>query len=380
MPVRLQCPACSAPLTLPDTHATTASCPYCGAAVLLTERHGKVEAVEVGPPARPASRTPLFIGCAAVLVAVAAGAGALIAGRDAEPEGVRFDVNVEVPTPAGIAAPAAEPPRPPEPPAFAEPVLEFGSEGTGAGRFTDARGVAVDGQGRIYVAEYSGGRVQVFDSAGVFLTQWTADPKMPLVDLEADRRGTVYVVQSGRIRRYEGATGKLLGTVPGSGGSYTVSDVALALDGSMWAVTWPHGIVHLGADGEELRSIDAREAIGESASPERVAVSGTGDLYVLDQWAADVYHLDRTGKLVDRFGGKGDGPTGFSSPADLAVDGRGRVFVSDLGGGIRVYSPEGGLLGSFGPGVVFGIGLTDRDEVLAAYRNKYQVVKFRLRE
>ena len=377
MPVRLQCPACSAPLTLPDTHATTTSCPYCGAGVLLTERHGNVEAVVAGPPARPASRTPVFIGCAAVLVAVAAGAGALIAGRDAEPEGVRFDVNVDVPRPA---ASPAKPPPPPEPPAFAESVLEFGSEGTGAGRFTDARSVAVDGAGRVYVAEYSGGRVQVFDSAGVFLTQWTADPSMPLVDMEADRRGTVYVVQSGRIRRYEGATGKPLGTVPGSGGSYTVSDVALALDGSMWAVTWPHGIVHLGPDGEERRSIDAREAIGESASPQRVAVSGTGDLYVLDQWAADVYHLDRAGKLVDRFGGKGDGPTGFSSPADLAVDGRGRVFVSDMGGGIRVYSPEGGLLGSFGPGVVFGIGLTDRDEVFAAYRNKYQVVKFRLRE
>ncbi len=375
MPVRLQCPACSAPLTLPDTHATTASCPYCGAAVLLTERHGTVEAVVAGQAPRPVSKTPVFIGCAAVLVAVAAGAGALIAGRDAEPDRVGF--NVDVPPPA---APPAQPARPPEPPAFAEPVLEFGSEGTGAGRFTDARNVAVDGQGRVYVAEYSGGRVQVFDSAGVFLTQWTADPKMPLLDLEADRRGVVYVVQSGRIRRYEGATGKLLGTVPGSGGSYTVNDLALALDGSMWVVTWPHGILHLAADGGELRSIDAREAIGDDANPERVAVSGTGDLYVLDQWSADVYHLDATGKFVDRFGGKSDGPAASGSPADLAVDGRGRVFVSDLGGGIRVYSPEGGLLGSFGPGVVFGIGLTDRDEVFAAYRNKYRVVKFRLRE
>ncbi|HEV2734113.1 MAG TPA: hypothetical protein VGV85_04705, partial [Longimicrobiaceae bacterium] len=328
MPVRLQCPACSAPLTLPDTHATTASCPYCGAGVLLTERHGTVEAVVA--PARPVSRTPVLVGCAAVLVAVAAGAGALIARRGAEPDRVVF--NVDVPTSAGVApppAPAAEPP--PEPPAFAEPVLEFGSEGIGAGRFTDARGVAVDGQGRVYVAEYSGGRVQVFDSAGVFVTQWTADPKMPLVDLEADRRGVVYVVQSGRIRRYEGITGKPLGTVPGPGGR-SYSDVALALDGSLWAVAWPHAIVHLAADGGELRSIDAREAIGEDASPKRVAVSGTGDLYVLDQWAADVYHLDRTGKLVDRFGGGGEGPAEFRSPADIAVDGRGRVFVSDTGG------------------------------------------------
>ena len=95
--------------------------------------------------------------------------------------------------------------------------MRFGSEGTGAGRFEDARSVAVDGAGRIYVAEYSGGRVQVFDSAGTFLTQWMADARMPLLDLEADRGGTVYVVQSGRIRRYEGATGRALGEVPRAG-------------------------------------------------------------------------------------------------------------------------------------------------------------------
>lgn len=376
MPVRLQCPACSAPLTLPDTHATTASCPYCGAAVLLTERHGTVQAVAAGPQPRPYRPSAALVGCGGALLAVAIGLGVLLATRNREPSGVTFNVNV--PTPPG-AAPAARPAPAPEPPRFADSLLAFGSQGTGAGRFEDARSVAVDGAGRVYVAEYSGGRVQVFDSTGAFLTQWTADPKMPLVDLEADRRGTVYVVQSGRIRRYEGATGKPLGTVPGSG-SQTVSDVALALDGSLWAVTWPHGIVHLGADGDELRSIDAREVIGESASPKRVAVAGSGDLYVLDQWSADVYHLDPGGRFVDRFGGEGGGPTGFRSPADVAVDGRGRVFVSDMGGGVRAFSPEGRLLGAFGSGVVFGIALTDRDEVLAADRNRYRVVKYRLRE
>lgn len=373
MPVRLQCPACSAPLTLPDTHATTASCPYCGAAVLLTERHGTVQAV-AADPRQPYKPSAALVGCGAALLAVAIGLGVVLATRNREPAEVTFNANVP-PPPAARPAPAPEPPR------FADSVLAFGSEGTGAGRFKDARSVAVDGAGRVYVAEYSGGRVQVFDSTGAFLTQWTADAGMPLVDLEADRRGTVYVVQSGRIRRYEGATGKALGTVPGTG-SHTISDVALALDGSLWATTWPSGIVHLGADGDELRSIDAHEAIGESASPKRVAVAGSGDLYVLDQWSADVYHLDPAGRFVDRFGGGGEGGgvTGFRSPADVAVDGRGRVFVSDMGGGVRAFSPEGRLLGAFGSGVVFGIALTGRDEVWAADRNRYRVVKYRLRE
>jgi DNA-directed RNA polymerase subunit RPC12/RpoP len=378
MPVRLQCPACSAPLTLPDTHATTASCPYCGAAVLLTERHGTVQAVAAGPkqPYRPSAA---LVGCGGALLAVAIALGVVLATRSREPSGVTFNVNV--PTPSG-AAPAARPAAPPEAPRFADSVLAFGSQGTGAGRFEDARSVAVDGAGRVYVAEYSGGRVQVFDSTGAFLTQWTADPKMPLVDLEADRRGTVYVVQSGRIRRYEGATGKPLGTVPGSGSRHTVSDVALALDGSLWATTWPSGIVHLGPDGDERKSIDAHEVIGENASPKRVAVAGSGDLYVLDQWSADVYHLDPGGRFVDRFGGAGEGEslTDFRSPADVEVDGRGRVFVSDMGGGVRAFSPEGRLLGAFGSGVVFGIALTGGDEVWAAERNRYRVVKYRVRE
>src|SRR5207237_811162 len=80
---------------------------------------------------------------------------------------------------------------------------------------------------------HGGGRVQVFDSLGTFVTQWMAEPRTPLVDMEVDRGGTVYVVQGGRIKRYEGATGRLLGTVGGAGES--VSDLFLALDGTLWA-------------------------------------------------------------------------------------------------------------------------------------------------
>jgi sugar lactone lactonase YvrE len=141
-------------------------------------------------------------------------------------------------------------------------VLRFGSEGTGAGRFEDARSVAVDGAGRIYVAEYSGGRVQVFDSLGTFVTQWTADPRMPLLDLEVDRGGTVYVVQSGRIRRYEGATGRLLGTVAGAGQG--VNDLVLALDGTLWVANHSADVVHLSRDGKVLRRVDLRQAVQET--------------------------------------------------------------------------------------------------------------------
>ena len=82
---------------------------------------------------------------------------------------------------------------------FATVLLDFGSEGIGPGMFTDARSIAVDGAGRIYVGEYTGGRIQVFDPAGKFLSQWTVgDRKTLLRGLAADRKGTVYLVHGGR--------------------------------------------------------------------------------------------------------------------------------------------------------------------------------------
>ena len=81
-----------------------------------------------------------------------------------------------------------------QPPAFARLILNFGGEGIGPGMFKDARSIAVDASGKIYVGEYTGGRIQVFGPDGKSLTQWAVDPKMPLRGLAADRKGTVYVV------------------------------------------------------------------------------------------------------------------------------------------------------------------------------------------
>ena len=320
------------------------------------------------------SRSPLVAGAA--LAVLAAGGVIFFAQRDAADAEAPVPAERTAPAPTPSATPVAEPAGPP---AFAEPVMRFGSEGTGAGRFEDARAVAVDAAGRIYVAEYTGGRVQVFDSAGTFLTQWMADARMPLLDLEADRGGTVYVVQSGRIRRYEGATGRALGEVPGPGGA-SFGDVALALDGSVWAVSGMHQVTHLAADGRVLRTIDTREAVDEDAAPMRVAVAGTGDVYVMDRWTGEIYHLDPTGRFRDRFGGRsGPGREGMGAPQDLAIDGRGRVFVSDMMGGIHVFGADGGPVGVFGGELnPFGITFNDRDELFATNRNDHEVVKYRL--
>ena len=52
---------------------------------------------------------------------------------------------------------------------FARAELVFGSQGDQPGQFSDARSIAVDDQGNIFVADYTTGRINKFDPSGNFL-------------------------------------------------------------------------------------------------------------------------------------------------------------------------------------------------------------------
>ncbi len=51
-------------------------------------------------------------------------------------------------------------------------IKTWGTKGTGPGEFDLPHGIAIDGRGRVLVADRSNARVQVFDQSGKFLDQW----------------------------------------------------------------------------------------------------------------------------------------------------------------------------------------------------------------
>ena len=55
----------------------------------------------------------------------------------------------------------------------AEYLGQWGRKGTGDGEFDLVHDVAIDKNGRVYVADRTNARVQVFDQEGKFLTKWT---------------------------------------------------------------------------------------------------------------------------------------------------------------------------------------------------------------
>ena len=255
-------------------------------------------------------------------------------------------------------------------PTFAREVLRFGGEGVGAGMFTDNRVVAVDPQGKIYSVDYIGGRVQVFDAAGKFQTQWFIDKEFGVFGFEAGRSGTIYLIQRSEIAAYEAATGKLIKKT--ARGSY--EDLAVGLDGGVTAIDGLGTIYRFDKDLNQLAVFkDAAKTAGITSGGgfEYVAVNGLGEIFAAARDGKDICKFSADGKFVDRF------KTKAMSANDLAVDPKGRVFVSDTNQ-IYVYSPEGEFVNQFETRQSFGMTFNDQGEIFVASRPF--VVKYQLQD
>jgi DNA-binding beta-propeller fold protein YncE len=375
MPRTFDCPKCGAPVNYSETaigRDYTVRCNYCGS--VLTEPNptlgtpAHIVAINIG--ASPHSLKPLRWLWLLVLIPVLGviiGIVALVAGLSPL---LRSTSNRNTSTPT---RPTNNQPKRAEEEGPAKVLLKFGSDGIGPGMFNDARSIAVDGAGNIYVGEYSGGRVQVFDSTGKFITQWTVNTDMPLRGMAADRKGTVYIVQSGKTTRFEGTTGNKLNDLKYEDGS-GFDDVSAALDGGVVCV-WNSNrddLVRFNASGEAVRTIKAAisSASGRSELNTRVAIDGLGNIYALGTFNGAVFKFGPDGKFMNRFGGTGEQPGQFRAPYAIAVDGRGRVYVSDIKG-IQIFDADGRYLNVFKvQGHAAGLVFNDKNELFIAARTQ----------
>ena len=350
MPKPLRCPSCTGPLDPSTAREGHVTCAFCGSTLTLP--------ADGGAPVRiaPAVRRGLFGLAVVVLVA---SVGIIVLGAA---------VAVFVRRPA--APPPARPEAPAAAPALATPVLAFGAKGIGPGQFEDNRSIAVGPDGRMYVAEYSNGRLQVFDPAGAFVTQWALDEDRVVLDVLADRGGRVLVSYPGVVAVHDAATGRVVRRVE----RLWAEDMTLTPDNRVLALNDDDVDEVDPATGGFRRvheDLEAR-ARAKRADFEGLAVDGLGNLYVLDRIAAEVVKFDREGAFVDRFGGEVDR---FRSPHAIAVDGRGRVYVSTTAG-VRVFDPSGRVLGDVDVPQAFGVVLGDTGELYVAARPR--VVKLRV--
>lgn len=76
-------------------------------------------------------------------------------------------------------------------------LFEWGERGPGPGEFDLPHGITLDSQGRVYVADRSNSRIQVFEADGTFLSEWKSDALGRPWALEFAPDGHLYVVDGG---------------------------------------------------------------------------------------------------------------------------------------------------------------------------------------
>lgn len=362
------CPQCAATLEFERIESALVRCQYCNSLVVVPAEL-RPASVPPTPPTPEGPRLnfgepdqPKKVAIAVVaLILATAGLGLII---------TRNISSKRAGGPPGINA-TRTPLRPPTPTPTPKPdgytvAYTFGGEGTGPGLFKDSLGVAVDGEGRVYVSDDTR-RVQRFDPAGKFLntwdipleTKWYRKLRGGPQKILATPSGEVYAVLAGVVMKFNGETGEVLGAAHGS--DY-IHDAALVPPiGAGLLIVSQKGeddeLVLLGIDGRAARrthrfvssQLDKRLEVEAL----RVAAGAGGEVYSLyaiggvegehyyDDEDIAVFRFSPEGKYLARFGGQGQGAGQYGPPSALAADARGRVYVCETFDKIHVYEPDG---------------------------------------
>jgi sugar lactone lactonase YvrE len=217
-------------------------------------------------------------------------------------------------------------------------------------------GVAVDGTGRIAIADPGRRLVHLYDPArrATHRIEGEAAARLvyPVAVAFAGRTLLVADSQAAAVRAYDerGRAVPVPAALP-----RLVRPSALAVDekrGRLFVVDTAEHVVHvlpLGAGGEARRLGGRGGAPGQFNFPTHVAVDAEGRLAVCDAMNFRVQVFDADLKVVSVFGQLGDGMGDLSRPKGIVVDRDGVVFVVEgFFDVIQAFDLQGKLLGIFG--------------------------------
>ncbi len=255
-------------------------------------------------------------------------------------------------------------------------------------------GVAVDGKGRIYVADPAAKRIHVFDTKKKKYRFIEAVGKQFLqfpINIGLDGKDNLYIVDGELDRVFSLSAKGKPGRVFGKEVLQRPSDVVVGPEDKWLYVVDPpaHNIKVFNLEDGKLVRIIGRRGIqpGEFNFPAWLTMDGKGRLYVTDSLNGRIQILTKEGKPISSIGKLGDGTGDFTTPKGVAVDSDGHLYVADAGfDNVQIFDEAGRLLLYFGgsgqaPGLFWmpaGIFVDRRDRIYVAdsYNRRIQIFQY----
>ena len=255
----------------------------------------------------------------------------------------------------------------------------FGGDGgtATAARLTSPDDVAVDGSGNLYIADTSNHRIRKVDTsenistvAGTGTSGFSGDGGAATAaqlsrprGVAVDGSGNLYIADASNHRIRKVDTSGNISTVAGTGTSGFGGDGGAATEATL---NYPRGVALDGAgnlyiadrNNHRIRKVDTSGNISTVAGtgtsgfggdggaataaqlsrPRGVAVDGSGNLYIADDFNYRIRKVDTSGNISTvagtgtfGFGGDGGAATAatLNAPGGVAVDGSGNLYIAD---------------------------------------------------
>jgi len=260
-------------------------------------------------------------------------------------------------------APAPAAPPPVEQPAISlaadlsvleVPLLwQVGRCGSGKAEFQMPRGVAVDAEGNVYVADADNRRVVKLNADGEPLLTWGKEGEgdgqfIEPFDVVADSQGNVVVLDAvaHRLQRFT-PEGKLMAAFGREMAFYRPRGLGTDTQDNLYiADTGGVRLLKLSPDGVRLMQVGGPEERIGPGQPTDVAISPAGEIYLVEAMSGTLWWLDAAGTVLGRW------QVAQANTLDcphVTVGPQGWVYVTDPEGGrVLVFAADGQPLGQFG--------------------------------
>jgi sugar lactone lactonase YvrE len=227
-------------------------------------------------------------------------------------------------------------------PAYTYPfLLNFGTNGTGAGQFTFVAGIAVARNTLFVVDANNPARIEKFDTNGNFLASWGGTPAFgQAFGIAVDKNGNVYVVdRTNSIIQTFDFNGNHLANfgAAGTGVGQFTGALGIAVDSAAASVyvteTTNNRFQRCSTTGTgcvTVGGLASSSANGQFYYPTGIVLDGSGNVFVGDAGNARIQEFNSSLGYVNKFGSLGTG--------------NGQFAVGGYGVGGLTFDSDGNLL------------------------------------